>query len=399
MADFIVIGAGVVGISIALEIRRRRPNTSVIVLEKEPKPGLHSSGRNSGVLHSGIYYPGGSLKARLCGQGARELAQYCLERRLPLKRIGKVLVPIDIADAAQLDLLADRAVANGVDVERLDAAALGRVEPEARSATGHALFVPSTTVVSAAEVMRQLVADAVKAGIELRCGGELGPVDAIHRTIGWAGERLAYGHVVNAAGLHADRVAHRFRLGHRYRMLPFKGIYWRLDPASGIRPNHLLYPVPDLRVPFLGIHTTSTVDGETYIGPTAVPAFGRENYRGLARIELLEAVRIATDLAAQFTSGADGFRRLAWQEGRRYLKTQFAQAARKLLPRLRANHLRACDKVGIRAQLLDSRERRLVTDFLVETGPNSTHMLNAVSPAFTSAFPLARFVCDHHLRV
>ena len=394
-ADYVVIGAGIVGLSIALELKRRLPGCRIILLEKEPEPGRHSSGRNSGVLHSGIYYPPRSLKARICGQGALEMAAYCEERGLPLNRIGKVLLPLRTQDGPQLELLEQRGAANGVEVERLDEAALARVEPEARSATGAALFVPQTSVVSSSEVLASIVADTKAAGIDLLCGGSLGAIDPLGRDLVWSGERIGYGHAVNAAGLHADRVAHRFGAAGNYTLLPFKGLYWKLDPASSLKINHLVYPVPDLRVPFLGIHTTTAIDGSVYLGPTALPAFGRENYSGLEGVRPGEALRIAGLLARQFFSGHDGFRRLAWQEGRRFSKARFAQAAQALLPRLRAEHLLPCGKVGIRAQMFDRKEGRLVTDFLVEAGPDSTHVLNAVSPAFTSAFPLARHLCDN----
>lgn len=396
-ADFVVIGAGVVGLTIALELKRRSPGARVAVLEKEPEPGRHSSGRNSGVLHSGIYYPAASLKARLCGAGAREMAEYCRARALPLNRIGKVLVPVREEDAPQLDLLESRAGENKVEVERLDRAALARIEPEARSATGEALFVPTTAVVSSAEVMRAIAADAKAAGIDILCGGALGPVDAERRQLSWGGRTLSYGHAVNAAGLHADSVAHLFGAGRDFTLLPFKGIYWKLDPAAGLDIRHLVYPVPDLRVPFLGVHTTTALDGTVYLGPTAVPAWGRENYRGLGGIAPRELVRIAGQIARQYAAGRDGFRRLAWQEGRRYFRRWFAEAARALLPRLRPEHLLPCDKVGIRAQMLDRRTGSLVTDFVVERGPASTHVLNAISPAFTSAFPFARHVCDEFI--
>uniref|UniRef100_UPI004047B0DB FAD-dependent oxidoreductase n=1 Tax=Polynucleobacter sp. TaxID=2029855 RepID=UPI004047B0DB len=179
--------------------------------------------------------------------------------------------------------------------------------------------------------------------------------------------------------------------------LPFKGIYWKLDPNSGIRIQHLIYPVPDLRVPFLGVHTTTTTDGSTYLGPTAVPAFGRENYRGLSGVSVSELVRISHLLIKQYASGKDGFRRLAVQEGRRYFKPWFTDAARAVIPRLRPEHLLPTDKVGIRAQMLDKQTGRLVTDFLVERGPSSTHILNAISPAWTSAFPFARYICDNFI--
>ena len=396
-ADFVVVGAGIVGLTIALELKRRLPSARILLLEKEPEPGRHSSGRNSGVLHSGIYYPPASLKARVCGQGAREWAAYCEQRGLPLNRIGKVLVPLREEDAGQLDLLQRRAAENGVDAVRVGEAELRELEPEARSATGDALFVRSTAVVSSADSFAAILRDARDAGIELLCGATLGEVDTRTRTLRWGGERVGYGHLVNTAGLHADTVAHLFGVGERFTLLPFKGIYWKLDPASGLDIRHLIYPVPDLRVPFLGVHTTTAIDGTVYLGPTAVPAFGRENYRGTEGVSGDELFRILSHLGSQYLSGRNGFRRLAWQEGRRYFKRWFADAARQLLPRLRPEHLLPCPKVGIRAQMLDKNTGELVTDFLVEAGPASTHVLNAISPAFTSAFPFARHVCDTHI--
>ncbi|HEY0327407.1 MAG TPA: L-2-hydroxyglutarate oxidase [Allosphingosinicella sp.] len=393
-ADYLIIGAGIVGLTIALELKRRHPGASVLVLEKEPEPGRHSSGRNSGVLHSGIYYPPASLKAQVCRSGCLEMMTYCEERGLPLNRIGKVLVPVREEDGPQLDLLEERGALNNVHTKRLGPADLRSMEPEARSATGEALFVPITSVVSSAAVFASVLSDVQAAGIEVICGGELGAVDAGTRSLVFGGERIDYGHAVNTAGLHADSVAHRFGVGRHYTLLPFKGIYWKLDPAAGLRINHLVYPVPDLRVPFLGVHTTTAIDGTVYIGPTAVPAFGRENYRGWQDVAPRELARILGLIAGQYASGRDGFRRLAWQEGRRYFRRWFAEAGRALLPRLQPEHLLPCDKVGIRAQMLDRRTGRLVTDFVVEEGPYSTHVINAISPAFTSAFPLARHVCS-----
>ena len=392
-----MIGAGAVGLAIAREIKLRYPDVSVLVLEKESAPGKHSSGRNSGVLHSGIYYPPSSLKAKVCGQGAKEMAEFCLRRGLPVNRIGKVLVPVNMEDAPQLELLAERAGINGISIQRLDEKQLAELEPEVRSATGKALFVPSTSVVSSELVMKELVEEVKELDGEIRTNAELVSVDVENKKIYLKDQVVSYGHVINAAGLHADRIAHLFDVGHRYTLLPFKGIYWKLMPESGIKVNHLVYPVPDLRVPFLGVHTTTTVDGTVYLGPTAVPAFGRENYHGLQGVTGVELAHICTQLAKQVTLGKEGFRRLAWQEGRRYFKPWFAKAAQSLLPRLQSQHLTACDKVGIRAQMLDKNTGKLVTDFLVERGRHSTHILNAISPAFTSAFPFARFVIDNYI--
>lgn len=396
--DYLVIGAGIVGLSIARELKRRQPVATILVLEKEPAPGRHSSGRNSGVLHSGIYYPEKSLKAQVCGQGAIEMAEFCTSRGLPLQQRGKILVPVNDEDGPQLDLLEGRAAANGVTVQRLDSARLRAMEPEARSATGEALFVPSTAVGDSAAVMVAMVTEARAEGISILTDATIDKVDAQHRRVILAdGTKIDYGHAVNAAGLHADSVAHRFGVGQNLTLLPFKGIYWKLDPTAGLDIRHLIYPVPDLRVPFLGVHTTTATDGTIYLGPTAVPAFGRENYRGLEDVSAADLPRILGLLGRQFITNSEGFRRLALVEGPRYFKTFFARAAQALLPRLRPQHLLPSSKVGIRAQMFDRGTGRLVTDFLVESEANSTHVLNAISPAWTSAFPFARYVVENYI--
>jgi len=398
-ADVVVIGAGIVGLTVARELKHRYKDVTVKVLEKEPVLGVHSSGRNSGVLHSGIYYKPETLKARACTQGRLELTEYCRDRNLPLRQCGKVLVAVNEDDAAQLDMLAERALINGIDVEIVDETGLGKLEPETRSASGKALYIPGTSVGSPKAVLDSVKDDVVSAGVGILFSATIDRVDMKNRRIRLSnGDTLHYGTVVNAAGLHADTVAHQFGVGQRYTLLPFKGIYWKLDPASGINVNHLVYPVPDLRVPFLGVHTTTTTDGNTYLGPTAVPALGREQYQGLQGLEHKEVLRISSLLASQFILNHEGFRRLAWQEGRRYFKSRFASGARAILPRLKSEHLLRTDKVGIRAQMLDRITGRLVTDFLVEQGADSIHILNAISPAWTSAFPFARYICDNFIK-
>jgi (S)-2-hydroxyglutarate dehydrogenase len=396
--DFLIIGAGIIGLTIARELKKRYPDQKIIVLEKEAEPGKHSSGRNSGVLHSGIYYSPESLKAKVCRQGAVEMAEYHDRNQLPLNHRGKILVATCEKDMLQLNLLADRAKINCIQAEYIDAQTLKEIEPEARSAVGTALWIPSTAVGDPAGVMNTMITEIVSMKVELRCAVNLANISAEKRRIMLTdGSVIQYGHIINAAGLYADRIAHRFDVGNRYTSLPFKGIYWKLNSKSKINIKHLIYPVPDLRVPFLGVHTTTTIDGETYLGPTAVPAFGRENYYGIKGVTPFELIRISSVLMKQCVIGKDGFRRLAWQEGRRYLKPWFVQAAQAILPRLRSEDLVSTEKVGIRAQILDKQTGRLVTDFLVEGGQFSTHILNAISPAWTSAFPLARHICDQFI--
>lgn len=397
--DYLIIGAGIVGLSIARELKLRHSGAQIIVIEKEPSPGLHSSGRNSGVLHSGIYYPPESLKAKVCRQGSIEMAAYHEEHGLRLDRRGKLLVATREEDIPQLDLLAGRAAQNNVTAEKLGYDALSKMEPEVRLVGDYALWVPSAAVGSPAQVMKTIIEEIQRLGISLQCASYVSRVDVKERrAILSNNTSVSYGHVINAAGLFADKVAQLFGIGDRYTLLPFKGLYWKLDPSSGIKINHLVYPVPDLRVPFLGVHTTTTTDGTTYFGPTAVPAFGRENYRGLKGVTTSEAARISYLLSKQFFYNRDGFRRLTLYEGRRYFKPWFVEAARSIIPRLRSADLVSTEKVGIRAQILDKKSGRLVTDFLVERGEHSTHILNAISPAWTSAFPFARFVCDNYCK-
>lgn len=398
VTEYLIIGAGIVGITVALELKRRVPGARITILEKEQELGRHSSGRNSGVIHSGIYYPPGTLKSAVCAQGAREMIAFHEQHGLPMRRCGKVLVAVRPEDDPQIDLLMARAAQNGIAAELLDEEGLREVEPAARSATGRAIFVPITSVGDPAGVLHVLRQQMKDAGIRLMCGAPIATANDVAREAMLSdGTRVTYGHVINTAGLHADTVARRFDAGHRYVLLPFKGLYWKMDPEAGISFRRLIYPVPDLRVPFLGVHTTTTVDGTTYFGPTAVPAFGREQYKGFTGMSVSESTRILMTLAQQFAYGRDGFRRLAWQEGRRYFKPWFADAARAIVPRLRAEYLLPTDKVGIRAQMLDRQEGRLVNDFLIETGRHSTHVLNAISPAWTGAFPFARYLCDEHV--
>jgi len=394
-ADFVVVGAGIVGLALARELRTRHPDCTIVVVEKESEVGLHASGRNSGVLHSGIYYGEGSLKARVCAEGAREMASYCEEHGLPIDRVGKVILPVRADDDSQLDVLFARALRNGASVEMIDERQLAELEPDARTLTGRALLSPRTAVVDARSVLRHLATHLSDQGVRFMLGRGVSEIDPAHAAVRFDNGSLAFGHLYNTAGLYADRIAQRFGVGDAYSILPFKGIYYRLSPSSGLRIRRLIYPVPDLRYPFLGVHFTTAVDGTIYLGPTAIPAFGRENYRGVSGLSARESATIGWRLAQQYLRNRQGFRGFAHAEGRRILKRYFVEAARVLVPAVRSEDLLRSGKVGIRAQLLDRRSGELVMDFVVEQGPRSTHVLNAVSPGFTSAFSFARVILDH----
>lgn len=397
-ADYLILGAGIVGLMIARELKKQFPRRSIAVLEKETETGLHSSGRNSGVLHSGIYYPPESYKAQFSASGRVAMTQFCKKYKLPFKQIGKILLPVREEDSAQLQLLYDRGGKNGVKVQWLDEKALQQMEPEAKSATGRALFVTVTSIANPRIILRKSEEVLQQKGVQIHKGVSINSINPTSREIKTTSAVYTYGLLINTTGLHADTIAHHFGAGFDYTLLPFKGIYWKLDPKSGIKIHHLVYPVPDLRVPFLGVHSTTNTEGDIYLGPTAVPAFGRENYSGLENIAVKELGSFLKIIGVQFLTGRDGFRRLAWQEGRRYFKRWFVQAARALFPRLEAGHLKACDKVGIRAQMYHKPSGRLANDFVVEKGESSVHILNAISPAWTCSIPFAEMIVAEYIR-
>jgi (S)-2-hydroxyglutarate dehydrogenase len=381
------VGGGIIGLAIALELRRRHPDQRVVVLEKEMRCGEHASGRNSGVVHAGFYYSADSLKARFTVEGNRRLTAYCEERGLPLNRCGKLVVARNDAELEVLDELSRRGVANGVQLETVSDAEAYSIEPRARTHR-RALWSPTTSSLDPARVMTSLAEDAEAAGIEIRRGIAFRGVKA-GAVVTNAGS-IAAGYVVNAAGLYADRVARNFGFSERYRILPFKGLYLYSDePAGTLRTN--IYPVPNLANPFLGVHFTITVDGRAKIGPTAIPAFWREHYGGLANFSGRELLDVVVREAGLFLRNDFGFRGLAVGELRKHHRPTLIRQASELAS-VDARSFRRWGRPGIRAQLLDIRTRRLEMDFLVEGDDRSFHVLNAVSPAFTCALPFGEHV-------
>ncbi|MBI5247292.1 MAG: L-2-hydroxyglutarate oxidase [Elusimicrobia bacterium] len=388
--DFLVVGGGVVGLSIARELRRRHPKAAVVLLDKEDGPSRHASGRNSGVLHAGFYYTADSLKARFTRAGNLAWTEYCRSRGLPLRACGKLVVASRPADLPVLDELIKRGRINGVPVELVDEKQAREIEPRAKTLS-RALFSRSTAVVDPAQCVAALAADAAHEGIELLWSTPyLSRSGKIVRT----GEGdIEAGCVVNAAGLYADRVARDFGFSQKYRILPFKGLYLYSDEPAGAFRAHI-YPVPDIRNPFLGVHVTVTADGRAKLGPTAIPALWRENYGGLAGFSAAEAAEIAWRQAGLLLGSGFDFRRLAWEEIRKNSKQVMTTMAAKLADGIESSNYQRWGKPGIRAQLIDIEKKTLVMDFLLEGDDKSLHVLNAVSPGFTCAMPFAAHVCD-----
>lgn len=384
--DILIVGGGIVGLTLARELIARSQE-DIVILEKEPRLGLHASGRNSGVLHAGIYYAPDSLKAQLCLKGNFLMREYCKEKGLPILEKGKVIVSKNEMEVPVLEMLYQRAKQNGAKVDLIDEAQLKEIEPNAKT-TEKALFSHYTAQVDPKAVLTAIHEELVSTGkvkIVTNCllQGISGSCTAVTNR-----GTIAFSRFVNAAGAHCDRVARVFGMGSAYRLIPFKGIYKKLKRTAPSPINGNIYPVPDIRNPFLGVHFTRVINGDVYIGPTAIPAFGRENYGIFEGIDT-EALSILFSDAALFLTNPK-FRSVALTESRKYAFFYFFRDAQKLVKHLKPEYIEPAEKVGIRAQLVDWNTKELVMDFLVKKDGDAVHILNPVSPAFTCSMELAR---------
>jgi len=389
-ADFLVVGAGVIGLNLALQLKKRFSDSQISVLEKEAEPGLHASGRNSGVLHAGFYYTSDSMKARFCREGNRHLTDYCLERKLPINRCGKLVVAADESELAGLTELFRRGQANGVAIEEISDVDAREIEPKVLTYQ-RALYSPNTATVSPTKIMHSLIDDVKEAGIEIWTDTAF--VGCKWRRVKTSRGDIEAGYVVNAAGLYADRIALNYGFSQDYRILPFKGLYLDVDHDS-VALNTNIYPVPNLKHPFLGVHFTVDVAGHTKIGPTAIPAFWREHYSGLENFNMAEFADIVMRETGLLIHNDFGFRTLAVEEMKKHSRKYMAKLSGEMVSGLNEQSLSHWGKPGIRAQLMNIRNRKLEMDFKFEGDDRSFHVLNAVSPAFTCSMPFSKYLVD-----
>ncbi|MGI5456035.1 L-2-hydroxyglutarate oxidase [Streptomyces sp. CA-249302] len=388
--DVLVVGGGIVGLSTAYAITRAAPGTRVIVLEKEAGPARHQTGRNSGVIHSGIYYRPGSLKARFAVRGAAEMVKFCAEYGIAHAVTGKLIVATEKAELPRLHGLVQRGRENGIPVRELGAAQIGEYEPEVEGLA--AIHVGTTGICDFVGVARQL-ADA--SGAEIRYGARVERIDrrpelgvAVRTT---TGDVVRARVLVNCAGLHCDEVARLTGDDPEMRIVPFRGEYYSLARPELVRG--LVYPVPDPAFPFLGVHLTRGIDGGVHIGPNAVPALAREGY-GWGVVQPRE---LGATLA---WPGSWRIARRHWRYGagelrRSVSKAAFTTAVRRLLPAVRVDDL-VPTAAGVRAQAV-LRDGTLVDDFLIKEGARTVHVLNAPSPAATASLPIGREVARRAL--
>ena len=389
-SDYLVIGAGIIGVTLALELKRRNPNASVIVLEKESDVGEHASGRNSGVLHAGFYYSADSLKARFTREGNRRMTDYCLDKKLGINRCGKLVSVRSDAQQASLDELLKRGKTNGIDIYEVTEKEAKELEPRIRT-DGRALYSPTTSSVDPAEVLKSLRDDAAALGVEFHFKTCYINLDG--KTIQTPKETFEAGYILNTAGLYADRIARDFGFSQNYVILPFKGVYLYSDEAPEAMRTHV-YPVPNLKNPFLGVHFTVDVHKHLKIGPTAIPALWREQYSGMDRFRFQEFVDILFRQMGLALHANFDFTSLAVQEVKKYRRTHLVALAAEMANGIQVSQYRRWAKPGIRAQLMKKKERTLEMDFVVEGDSRSLHVLNAVSPAFTCALVFAEHLAD-----
>ena len=388
-----MVGAGIVGTSIAREIKSRRPDKSVIILEKENTVGAHSSSRNSGVIHSGINQKPGGLKAKLCVRGNVLLKDFCKSKGVPMKEVGTVVLARNEAEGEIIRELQRRATANGAPgVKIISREELKQVEPYAEAR--EALVSPSGAIVDNARLVEAVAEDATRNGVSLTLGSKVRRIADKQDYLTIETRNSAYDtkYLVNCAGLYADKVAWMMDLGRDYCVMPFRGDYYRLKPDKSYLVNSMIYPAPNLEMPFLGIHLTKRTDGSVILGPNAMLALGREKYRD-ARVNWSEALDTLFDLRfARLILHFDFFKIAAHELWLSLSKEGFVKAAQCLVPAIKSEDLLR-DQSGIGAQIVD-RDGKLVDDFLFERTDKSFHVLNAVSPAMTCGLSFAQHVAD-----
>ena len=389
--DFLLIGGGIIGISIARELKSRYPDSSVCILEKENKCGLHASGRNSGVLHAGFYYTADSFKARFTREGNQRLTEYCDAKNIKLNKCGKLVVAQNESELPWLDELMNRASKNSVPLESVTEEEGRSIEPRVKTYQ-KALFSPTTSSVNPKELVESLLSDAIREGVQIKSNSRY-LRRAGKRSIQTSDGAYEAKYLINVAGLYADKIGRDFGFSRDHRILPFKGLYLYSDEPPGALKTHI-YPVPDLANPFLGVHFTVTTDGKTKLGPTAIPAFWREQYEGWGNFNLNEFSEIIRRQAGLFLTSNFDFKALAIRELQKYSKPKLVSLASTLAEGVDIKHYRRWGPPGIRAQLLNIRTKTLEMDFVMEGDDQSMHILNAVSPGFTCALPFADYVCD-----
>ena len=389
--DVLIIGAGVVGLSTGIALLQSRPNLKVIIAEKESEIAKHASGRNSGVIHAGFYYSPDSLKAKFCRDGNFELRKLAKKYGIPVKDVGKVVVSRNADEDQRLDTLFQRGIANGVDLEMHAEEKLKDFEPLAIT-HNRFMWSPSTGISDSKAIAQAMVDEFTSLGGSLEFNVKLKLIDRGGEILD-SGNFFRFKHLVNAAGAQADRISRSVGIGTEYAMLPFMGVY-RATSEKNLPLRRLVYPVPHPINPFLGVHFTLTIDGKAKIGPTAIPIAGREQYSfttGWSASDLGQALK---GMKSLITGDAHDFGAILKSEWPKVIETLLVKESMGLVPSAGLVRNWQRKPPGIRAQLVHLPTGKLEQDFIVTRKANVTHVLNAVSPGWTSSIPFGRHVAQ-----
>jgi L-2-hydroxyglutarate oxidase len=389
--DVLIIGAGVVGISIGTALLESKPSLRVVIAEKEKSLGLHASGRNSGVLHSGFYYSPDSLKAKFCRDGNVALRKLAKKYQVPVREVGKVVVTRNFEEIAHLDALYQRGIANGVNIELLNESKLQEFEPLAVTFEKF-LWSPTTAVSDSKLIIESLGKEFLSLGGKIDFEKKISLEKRANEVYDSTNSYLPT-HIVNAAGAQADRISRSIGIGSEYAMVPFMGIY-RATEEVNLPLKRLVYPVPHPINPFLGVHFTLTIDHKVKIGPTAIPISGREQYSPLSGWSGPDISQAIKGIAAIIRKDAHDLSAILKSEWPKIIQSRLVEESRSLVPS--AGTIKNWSKrpPGIRAQLVHLPSGKLEQDFIVHSEHNTIHVLNAVSPGWTSALPFGRFIAN-----
>ena len=392
--DFIIIGSGIIGLTLAFKLKKKHTNSKILILDKKKDSIQHGSGRNSGVIHSGIYYNPGSLRATLGVRGGIELKEYIKSKKLWIDECGKLLIPTSENSFHNTDNLFQRGIDNGVVVKKLSGEEVKNLEPNINTKYNIGLLIPFTSVADPKEVSKSLLFDLQQMGVDIFYNEKVTKIEDEGTIVYTELKKYSCEHSFNCSGLQSDIIAKSEGLEFRYSFLPFKGKYWKItDPNFKLK--HLVYPIPDLQYPFLGLHSSHKRDGTFYIGPSSTPVFGREHYHWNDKLKFTEAISLAFSFAFKILKNENKLRSLAIQEARLLTKNGFANEMKKLLNNISSDNIKASlEKIGIRSQIFDPLSKTLVNDFVVINQKHATHVLNAISPAWTASFAFADHIID-----
>lgn len=390
--NFFIIGSGIVGLTTAIKLKKKDKNLNISILEKENSSTQHGSGRNSGIIHSGVYYPPYTLKAKLCVNGSRQLKNYVKDKKLWIDECGKILIPTSKETVHNLDVLLHRARENSVEAELISNSDAEKLEPNINSDFDKAIFIPFTSIVSPKEVMTSLIKDFSEIGGVINYNEEVINIDSKQNKILTRKNSYNFDYILNCSGLHADTIAKSAGLDFDYSFLPFKGKYWKIK--KNYKLNRLIYPIPDLNFPFLGVHTAHNKSNEVFLGPTSTPVFGRESYSFWNNFKLSEISELLPSFLYKIIKNQNNLRNLAFREIKMLTKQGLINEIKKIIKNVEVKDLVYYEeKTGIRSQIFDNKSENLINDFVVKKfNNNQLHVLNAVSPAFTASFAFADYL-------